>query len=301
LTGENVTSKPDAISFQAGFLLDISDAFELEGLESHPDVCVMFNPTSNLYTKPSMSLIVNGVLERSFSGYIQFSEAMDDILYNYDEICDVSENVASVSNSSISSATSGGVSIPGAIPGQPGTEGGVMTMGFRLGATHPWVSNRSKDRKKKTSYGWTKGMTLDDFKKLASKSRFGVATYNSSTGEDSGDVGDVSEGRTEIKVSYQISDNLKKVSRIQKHLIDASQLMTEMTDEIKRLKQSSEKIENPLDDILGSIEEALDLAIEKMRDEKTNDKSTNVQALMRKVTNKLEDMKDTLMSKNDNL
>lgn len=45
-------------------------------------------------------------------------------------------------------------------------------------------------------------------------------------------------GQEKVKFRFEVSDNLKKVSKIEKTLIDTSTLLTEMADEIVALKMN---------------------------------------------------------------
>lgn len=277
----------DNMDDRAGLIVDITPV--LNSKESI-EVMILTDPNDTSY---DYYMIVGKKMYREVDDFNDFADAIDDALalqeyieYLDLKLQDLDENVASVSMSSTSSPGLS-VSQPSSTPGQPGTPGTFFGYYPWTGKSHVWVPKKEGKKKRILPTGWAEPMLWSEFKKKGEDftKQKDVTIY-----EDN----ELME-RGENKVSFQISDNLKKVSRIQKLLIDASQAMTEMTDEIKRLKQSSEKIEQPMDDLMSKIEKALDDCIYKIREEETDGKSTNLQALMRKVNNYLEDMKEKIL------
>lgn len=292
----------DDMGDRAAILIDISKAADT----NHDiEVMVLTDPYDNSY---DYHIIVDRKVFREVDDFNEFADALDDVkaIEEHLEIegYSLDEGVAAVTGSTMAGSGPLVVSQPGAIPGQPGNAGNFFGF-YPLGFEHVWTKKKG-EKNKVTPSGWTQPIKWEEFKNIADKTRVGVSESNDDIHtriENNLRALDDKEPikykpvneKNENKISFQISDNLKKISRIQKHLIDASQLMTEMTDEIKLLKKNSEKIEQPLDEFLNGIEKNLDLAIDKMRDEKEEGKTVNIQSLIRKVNNKLEDMKDKIL------
>lgn len=74
------------------------------------------------------------------------------------------------------------------------------------------------------------------------------------------DFGNLQEGVTpeKAKMRFEISTNLRKVSRIQKGLIDIQQLLTEMSDEIIALNLNYSNLDEESKTIIGNMKFNID-------------------------------------------
>ena len=83
------------------------------------------------------------------------------------------------------------------------------------------------------------------------------------------DFGNLDENTTPQKATFrfEISANLKKVSKIQKTLIDTHQLLTEMSDEIVALKLNYSNLDDQSIDTLNKMKGNIDNMIEALKQE----------------------------------
>lgn len=71
------------------------------------------------------------------------------------------------------------------------------------------------------------------------------------------------------KFRFEISDNLKKVSKIQKTLIDVHQLLNEMSDEIIALKLSYDNLDRESMDAINNMKSNIDNMIGALKKKET--------------------------------
>lgn len=85
------------------------------------------------------------------------------------------------------------------------------------------------------------------------------------------------------KFRFEISDNLKKVAKIQKTLIDVHQLLTEMSDEILALKLSYDNLDRDSMDAINNMKSNIDNMVDSLKKKTSGGMIENAQKLERNL------------------
>lgn len=78
------------------------------------------------------------------------------------------------------------------------------------------------------------------------------------------------------KFRFEISDNLKKVAKIQKTLIDVHQLLTEMSDEILALKLSYDNLDRDSMNAINNMKSNIDNMVGALKKKSTGGGNTGM-------------------------
>lgn len=117
--------------------------------------------------------------------------------------------------------------------------------------------------------------------------------------EQTGQSDQVNETVKSAKVtgSFEISDNLKKVGKIQKTLIDLSQLLTEMSDEIVSLKVNYTNMDPESMTVLTNLKYNIDNMVNMLKRERKSGSNTGVIDNAKRVQRNLERLKKDFLKK----
>jgi len=97
--------------------------------------------------------------------------------------------------------------------------------------------------------------------------------------------------------SFEISDNLKKVAKIQKTLIDLSQLLTEMSDEIVLLKTTYTNLDPESMTVLTNMKYNIDNMVGALKRERKSGASTGVIDNSKRLQRNLERLKKDFLKR----
>jgi hypothetical protein len=113
------------------------------------------------------------------------------------------------------------------------------------------------------------------------------------------EFGKVNEAITpeKAKFSFNISTNLKKVSKVQKTLIDIHQLLTEINDEIVALKLSYDNLDTASMSSINNMKSNIDNMMIALKAEKTNGKDTGMIDNSERLQRNLEKLKSGFVKK----
>lgn len=97
--------------------------------------------------------------------------------------------------------------------------------------------------------------------------------------------------------SFEISDNLKKVAKIQKTLIDLSQLLTEMSDEIVLLKTTYTNLDPESMTVLTNMKYNIDNMVSALKRERKSGAVTGVIDNSKRLQRNLERLKKDFLKR----
>ncbi len=97
--------------------------------------------------------------------------------------------------------------------------------------------------------------------------------------------------------SFEISDNLKKVAKIQKTLIDLSQLLTEMSDEIVSLKMNYTNLDPESMTVLTNMKYNIDNMVVALKRERKSGSATGMIDNSKRLQRNLERLKKDFLKK----
>lgn len=100
-----------------------------------------------------------------------------------------------------------------------------------------------------------------------------------------------------VSGSFEISDNLKKVAKIQKTLIDLSQLLTEMSDEIVLLKTTYTNLDPESMNILTNMKYNIDNMVGALKRERKSGANTGVIDNSKRLQRNLERLKKDFLKR----
>jgi t-SNARE complex subunit (syntaxin) len=100
-----------------------------------------------------------------------------------------------------------------------------------------------------------------------------------------------------VSGSFEISDNLKKVAKIQKTLIDLSQLLTEMSDEIVLLKTTYTNLDPESMNILTNMKYNIDNMVGALKRERKSGTNTGVIDNSKRLQRNLERLKKDFLER----
>jgi len=103
-----------------------------------------------------------------------------------------------------------------------------------------------------------------------------------------------------VKARFSLSNNLKKVSKIQKTLIDLTQMLVEMSDEIVVLKMGFSNIDPESLNVLTNMKYNLDNMVNNLKRERKGGGSTGMIDNSRRLQRNLEKMKTEFISSGTN-
>lgn len=113
------------------------------------------------------------------------------------------------------------------------------------------------------------------------------------------EFGKLQEGVTpeKAKMRFEISSNLKKVTRIQKGLIDIQQFLTEMSDEIIALNLNYSKLDNESKEIIGNMKVNIDNMLLALKAEQREGSQTGMIDNSERLGRNLERLKHGYVNK----
>jgi len=84
------------------------------------------------------------------------------------------------------------------------------------------------------------------------------------------------EGEGKTKWRYEISDNLRKATKIQKLLIDVRQLISEMSDELMALKLQEANLDDTASQTIGYLQANLRNMEDLLKNNKEDERDTSI-------------------------
>lgn len=99
------------------------------------------------------------------------------------------------------------------------------------------------------------------------------------------------------KYRFEISDNLKKVAKIQKTFIDIGQLLTEMSDEIAALKLNFTNLDPESLTVLNNMKYNIDNMVSALKRERKSGQSTGMIDNSKRLQRNLERLKKDFLTR----
>lgn len=100
-----------------------------------------------------------------------------------------------------------------------------------------------------------------------------------------------------VKGNFEISDNMKKVAKIQKTLIDLAQLLTEMSDEIISLKINYTHMDPESMTVLSNMKHNIDNMVNSLKRVRDNGKRNGMINNCARLQRNLEGLKEDFLKK----
>lgn len=99
------------------------------------------------------------------------------------------------------------------------------------------------------------------------------------------------------KFRFEISDNLKKVAKIQKTFIDIGQLLTEMSDEIVALKMNFTNLDPESLTVLNNMKYNIDNMVSALKRERKSGQGTGMIDNSKRLQRNLERLKKDFLTR----